>query len=103
MKIKSARTIHQVQFTKIAIKTESSDAQALKSVTQENAGERSLTQCKSSDIYMNVTFTEGNVRMSIKILVSRQNKVEDENIKIDNERCHILGPRRYHNPEYIRI
>ena len=29
--------------------------------------------------------------------------IMDENIKIDNERCHMLGPRRYHNPEYIRI
>ena len=44
---------------------------------------------------------EGNVRMSIKILISRQNKIEDKNIKIDNERCHILGLRRYHNHEYI--
>lgn len=50
MKIRSARTMHQVQFPKLPIKTESYDAQALKSATQENVGGKgasySLSQVK---------------------------------------------------------
>lgn len=50
MKIKSARTVYQVQFPKLAIKTESQDTQALKCVTSESRETRSLVPCKSNEV-----------------------------------------------------